>query len=429
MSITDRLESPTLRGARRLTVKPWPLFCLLIGMASAVDLQIVGRILGTEILAILLLLGLAVFSRLPVPDRHTRILMGLAGLWLAAQYASDLVNGSSGENTLRGLARAGMTIILIYIFHILLANRRHRVRMLFMGLALGSLLIPLFTTEEAILENLWKFGYGVPVSMFCAIFASVLWRRSQRAFSLVPVLGVAMLNIFLGFRSMAGIMLAIALVQFVLIIFGTRHVLPARQSLVLALLLATCIGGIIPLYGTAAERGWLGREQQERYLSQVDESGILLSGRIEWRIAPLAFMEKPWLGHGSWSEDDRYATMAWELFSGSTEPMPLEFSTLIPTHSHLLGALVEGGIFSGLFWLMVIALLGQCFVSLIRYPLLVEPSILFILFLLGWSVLFSPYGLGNRVFACFGIAAIICIQQEARQMKDRMEAAAGAKAS
>lgn len=406
-----------MRGTGRFQVQPWPLFCLLIGMASAIDLQIVGRILGTEILAILFLAGVMAFSRLPVPDRTTRTLMGLAGLWLVAQYTSDFVNHSSGENTLRGLARAGMTIILIYVFHMLLANRRSRIRLLFIGLALGSLVIPLITTEEAILENLWKFGYGSPTSMLCSVFAAWLWRRNQHFLSLLPTLGVAAVNILMGFRSMAGIMLAIAFVQFMLILFGTRRILPVRQAAAVALLAAISIGGIIPLYGTAAESGWLGEEQQERYLAQVDESGILLSGRIEWRIAPLAFLEKPWLGHGSWSEDDRYAAMAWELFSGSTEPMPAEFSSLIPTHSHLLGALVEGGVMSGLFWLVVLGLLGQCFLSLIRHPFLIDPVILFILFLLGWSVLFSPYGLGNRVFACFAIVTVTCLIQETRQVE------------
>lgn len=421
--MADRLVSQPMRGTGRFIVQPWPLLCFLFGVATAVDLQIIGRILGTEILAILFFFGLAAFSRLPVPDYLTRILMGLAGLWLVAQYASDLVNNSSGENTLRGLARAGMTILLIYVFHILLTNRYHRIRILFLGLSFGALLVPLFTTEDVILDNIWKFGYGSPISMLCAVSATWLWQRNLRSLSLLPTLTIAVLNIFLGFRSMAGIMFAIVLIQLLLIIVGTRYVLSARQAVALTVLVGMGIGGIIPLYGMAAERGWLGQQQQERYLSQVDESGILLSGRIEWRIAPMAFMEKPWLGHGSWSEDDRYATMAWELFSGSTEPMPADFPTLIPTHSHLLGALVEGGIFSGLFWLMVIALLGQCCVSLIRYPLLIDPINLFILILLGWSILFSPYGLGNRVFACFAIATVVCLLQEARQAEARQASA------
>lgn len=413
-----------MRGGR-FQVQPWPLFCLVIGMASAVDLQVVGRLLGTEILAILFLVGMLAFNRLPLPDRMTRQLMGLAGLWLVSQYISDIINQSAPENTLRGLARAGMTIILIYVFHVLLANRRSRLRMLFIGLALGSLMIPLITTEEAILDNLWKFGYGTPVSMLCTVFAAWLWRRDQRVLSLLPTFGIALANILLGFRSVGGIMLAISFIQLILILFGTRHILPPRQAWGLALLAAISIGSIIPLYSTAAERGWLGQEQQYRYLEQVDESGVLLSGRIEWRIAPQAFLEKPWLGHGSWSEDDRYATMAWELFSGSTEPMPPEFSSLIPTHSHLLGALVEGGIFSGLFWLVVLGLLVRCFVALIRYPFLIDPIALFIMFLLGWSILFSPYGLGNRVFACFAIASLVYLIQETRQIERQMAAAAG----
>lgn len=424
--MSDRRRGPATREAGRWIIQPWPLACLLIGMAAAADMQLVGRILGTEILAILLIFGMAFFSRLPIPDRLTGMLMGLAGVWLVAQYASDLVNNSTLDNTLRGLARAGMTIVLVYAFYVLLAHRMQRTHMLFLGLAGGFLLIPLISTEEAITENVWKFGYGVPVTMLCAALASWFWRRRRRMLSLAPTFAIALVNVFLGFRSMAGITLAVVLVQLLLVILGTRHVLTTRHAVSLALAVSIGIGGIIPLYSAAAEKGWLGRQQQERYLDQVNDYGILLSGRIEWRIAPLAFLEKPLLGHGSWGEDERYAAMAWELFSGSSDNMPVEFSNVIPTHSHLLGALVEGGVFSGLFWLLVLALLVRSFLVLIRYPVLADPIIVFILISLSWAVLFSPYGLSNRVFACFAIAAMVCMLHQARQLETRMAASAKA---
>lgn len=427
MSMSDRRAGlPAAHEAGRWSIQPWPLACLLIGTAAAVDMQLVGRILGTEILAILLIAGMAFFGRLPAPNRLTGMLIALAGVWMVAQYVSDIVNNSTLDNTLRGLARAGMTIILVYAFHILIAYRQNRIHMLFLGLAVGFLLIPLITTEEAITDNIWKFGYGVPVTMLCTALASWFWHRRQRLLSLAPTLTIALVNVFLGFRSMAGITLAVLLVQVLLVISGTRHVLTTRHAVSLTLFVAIGIGGIIPLYSAAAEKGWLGRQQQERYLEQVNEYGILLSGRIEWRIAPLAFLEKPLLGHGSWGEDERYAAMAWELFSGSSDNMPAEFSNLIPTHSHLLGALVEGGVFSGLFWLLVLALLVRSLLVLIRYPLLVDPVILFILIFLGWAVLFSPYGLSNRVFACFAVSTIVCVLHQARQLDIRMAAIAKA---
>ncbi|WP_211101579.1 hypothetical protein [Niveispirillum sp. SYP-B3756] len=390
----------------------------MTGIASLTDFQIVGRIMGTEVLGILFVLGLAMFGRPPMPDRLTTRLIGLALLWLVAQFVSDLVNQSRWDNSLRGLARAGATMIMLYGLHVMLGNRVRRVHVMFLGLAIGGCVAPLLAQEGEDFGDPWKFGYGTPVTMFCMVAATWLWRLRLRSLALLPPLLIALVNIFLGYRSMAGIALAVFFIQMLVIIFGTLHVVTGRQALFLSLLAGGLVGGIIPLYGVAAEAGWLGEGQQERYLEQVnDQYGILLSGRTEWRIAPLAFLEKPLLGHGSWAEDERYAQMSWEIFTGSTEAMPPGFSMLIPSHSHLLGALVEGGILSGLFWFMVLFLLGHSVITLVRHPILIDPIISFVLFCLGWAVLFSPYGLGNRVFACFAIITMTVLLQQARQLE------------
>lgn len=407
---------PAEEADSRWLIQPWPLLCLVIGLASAVEFQLIGRILGTEVLGIMLLLGLTIFNRLPVPDRLTTLLMGLAVVWLVAQFISDLVNHSSYENMLRGLARAFITIIQVYVFHILIAGQRRRLHFLFVGLAFGFLFNVLFNLDDFDDADIWKFGFGTPVTMLCVVVTSWLWYRRLRLLSVLPTLAIGVLNLYLGFRNMAGCALIVALVQTLLILFGTRRIMLFAPVAILGLV------GIVPFYGLAAERGWLGQEQQERYLSQISDYGILLSGRLEWRVAPIAFLDKPLTGHGSWAEDDRYAQMYWEMFSGSTDLLPSSFSSLIPSHSHLMGALVEGGIFSGLFWIIVLLLLARSLVTLVRNPGLIDPIILFILVLLGWAVLFSPYGLNNRVFACYGIAVVTYLLEQARQASQRRNA-------
>ncbi len=421
MTMDTQNAPPMERRAGRWNIQPWPVLCFVTGVATLTDFQIVGRIMGTEILVILLTLGLAMFTRLPKPDRLTSQLIALALLWLVAQFVSDMANGSSWDNTLRGMARAGITMIMLYGLHIMLGNRLQRVRIMFIGLSIGGCLAPLVVYEPEDLGDIWKFGYGTPVTMLCMALAAWLWHLRLRLLSLLPPFTIALVNISLGFRSMGGIALAVTFIQILLIIFGTRHTISKPQSLFLSGLAVAAVTTIIPLYGLAAESGWLGQEQQDRYLEQVDDDyGILLSGRSEWRIAPLAFLEKPLLGHGSWAEDERYAQMSWEFFMDTTTLMPTEFSTLIPTHSHLWGALVEGGVFSGLFWIMVLFLMGRCVLTLIHYPVLIDPIISFVLIFLGWAVLFSPYGLSNRVFACFGIASMSVIFHQARHLEQSL---------
>lgn len=418
MTMGTHNASPMGRATQPWKLQLWPALCLLTGIASLTDFQIVGRIMGMEVLVILFVLGLAIFTRPPLPDRLTSQLIALALLWLVAQFTSDMVNRSSWDNSFRGLARAGVTMMMLYGLHVMLGNRLRRVHIMFIGLAIGGCLAPLVTQDQEDFGDIWKFGYGTPVTMLCMVVGAWLWRRRQRLLSLLPTFLIALVNIYLGFRSMGGIALAVTLIQMMLIIFGTRRVISGRQAVFLSLLAGSLVATIIPLYGLAAESGWLGEEQQERYLDQLnDEYGILLSGRTEWRIAPIAFLEKPLLGHGSWAEDTRYAQMSWEIYTGTTEPMPVEYSALIPSHSHLWGALVEGGIFSGLFWIMVLFLLGRSVITLLRYPVLIDPIISFVLIFLGWAVLFSPYGLSNRVFACFAIVTMTVLLQQARQLE------------
>lgn len=417
MTMNSPQSRPMGRTAGPWYIQPWPIFCLLAGITALTDFQIVGRIVGMEILVVVFVLGLALFARLPFPDRLTTLLMGLALLWLVAQFTSDIINQSSGDNMLRGLARAGITIVMLYGLHVMLGNRLQRVRMMFLGLAIAGCLAPLLPSEVEDFDDIWKFGYGTPVTMLCMMVSSWLWHFRLRLLALLPTFTIALVNMYMGFRSMAGIALAVTFIHILLIFFGTRHVLRKSEAFYFVIMLFVSVSAILPLYGLAAESGWLGATQQERYLQQVDDQyGILLSGRTEWRIAPLAFLEKPLLGHGSWAEDERYAQMSWEIFTGTVEPLPAYFSRLIPTHSHLLGALVEGGIFSGLFWVVVLLLLGHCIITLIRHPVLVDPIISFVLIFLGWAVLFSPYGLGNRVFACFAIACMTVLVQQARQL-------------
>lgn len=420
MTMDSPNTRPMGRTARPWHIQPWPLFCLLAGITALTDFQIVGRIVAMEVLVVMFVLGLALFTRLPLPSRLMTMLMGFALLWLVAQFISDIVNQSIWENRLRGIARAGITIVMLYGLYVMLGNQLLRVRMMFLGLAIAGCLTPLLPNELEDLGDRWKFVYGTPITMLCMVLSAWFWHLRLRILSFLPTLTIALINIYLGFRSMAGIALAVILIHALLVIFGTRGSMNKSKALFIAFLATSLVSAIVPLYGLAAESGWLGEAQQERYLIQIDdEYGILLSGRTEWRIAPLAFLEKPFLGHGSWAEDERYAQMSWEIFTGSAEALPTGFSTLIPTHSHLLGALVEGGIFAGLFWIVVLLLLGHCIITLIRHPVLIDPIISFVLILLGWAVLFSPYGLGNRVFACFAIVTMTILLQHARQL-DRL---------
>lgn len=250
--------------------------------------------------------------------------------------------------------------------------------------------------------------------MLIVAFADIQWSNHKKNAIIICFLAGA-INFSFGFRSMAGIA---SMTGFLLIVgtyFGDRLRVFSTGNAVMGLgVLAIGTMGIIDLYAVGASSGWFGKYEQERYEAQVDERGVLFSGRAEFLVAIDAIAERPILGYGSWAANEYYAISLLELSGYSTEELPPGFSDTIPTHSHLTGAWVDGGVFSALFWIYVLFLLARALLAILRRPQIGSPTIIFILINLGWAVLFSPYGLTSRLSAALAITvAVTVLRQEA----------------
>lgn len=397
-----------------LQVRPWLYLSLLLGSLVGVDVTLIGRLSLNELFLAALLIGLGLAGRLPVPPRPVRTVLILALVWLAAQLASDLVNQSSPDNLARGVARAVMTLVLVYSLYALFGRHRPRLHLFFVGLGLGLLLLPTFFPTELSIGHPWKFGYGTPVTFLAVGLAALAWYRGMRVAAMLVCAALGVLNLFLGFRSMGGICLMTALVLGLSVLFGASRTYSTSKAVAALALVLAGGTGVVNLYSFAAENRLLGEFEREKFLEQVDERGVLLSGRSEWLIGTRAFLERPLLGHGSWAENEDYAVLAWELSTGSPVGAPEDLPDVIPTHSHLLGALVEGGILAGLIWIYVLALITRAGLLMVRSPQALDPVIAFALVQLAWNVLFSPYGLVNRVISCMGVVVAAMVLMEAR---------------
>ena len=81
-------------------------------------------------------------------------------------------------------------------------------------------------------------------------------------------------------------------------------------------------------------------------------------------------------------------------------------SDLIPSHSYLVGAWVEAGIFGLIFWLFVFYQAIKGFFCLILLKPRLIPILALILMGFLWAMWFSPFGAQARIFAAFNIVIV-----------------------
>lgn len=396
------------------------LVCAVVGLPIGLDVELIGRITGTELVMLALLPVALLRGWMPPWAGPMRTLVVLALVWLVAQFVSDLANETELDNMARGGARALVTACLLLGFFTLAGDRPRNLRAIYLAFAVGFLIGARINPSDYFETDRWKFGYGGGTTTLIIAAAGLAWAWGMRSVAIGICVLAGILNLFLGFRSLAGmsVMTGLLLGLSTLLGAGARR----ASSLQVAVIFTALVGGgagLIELYAEAAQSGLLGVQEQEKYFQQVDERGVLLSGRAEFPVALEAVMERPLLGYGSWATNEHYAIRIWERAGIGVDDIPFEASDLIPSHSHLMGAWVEAGAFGALFWMYVLLLLARAFVAMVRNSAVADPVLAFVLMNLLWAVFFSPYGLSNRVVGCFAIVvAVTVLRLDARTRPD-----------
>jgi hypothetical protein len=402
-----------------------PLFgwisCFLIGLPVGLDFEVVGRITGIELLFLALVPALAFTYGLSQVTGPVRRLLMLAMLWFLAQLASDIINETEFGNLIRGSARALITTVLILGYFLVVRDDLRRLTAILIGLATGLLVGFFYEPSDYALDMPWKFGYGMSVTMFIIAIATVFWYMRKTHIAVLLCFFGSALNFYAGYRSMAGISFMPG-VLIAIPVFAAPRV--GRRNNILFVLAGVALvlsaAGITRLYSYAALGGLLGVEEEDKYRSQVGTLGVLLSGRREILVSSQAIIDRPIFGHGSWASNIDYAYMFLDLSGAESGDSASITSDLIPTHSHLFGAWVEGGVLAALFWLYVLVLLARALTTVLNRADLINPLVAFALMNLAWALFFSPYGLTNRALSCVGVvAAVTVLRLAARSTPDR----------
>jgi hypothetical protein len=219
-----------------------------------------------------------------------------------------------------------------------------------------------------------------------------------------------MINLVFGFRALGAICAFASVYTYLKVSSWLADGGPRKlRTIFTVVILAAGVIGISRGYAYAAQHGWLGADESEKYAVQSSGvGGVLLGGRSDLLASSAAIWDSPILGHGSWAKDPFYGA----LLVNSMEDLGYEDATsglegdLIPSHSYFFGAWVESGIIGAIFWGWVLWFVaGALFRASGREPLF--PFFAFVGIFVIWNVLFSPYGTDSRFTATYFIYAII----------------------
>ena len=392
-------------------------FVFAVPCAMFVEITVVGRLFAPEfmLLAVLPFLLTDRGRALSAPLPRTLIYLGL--LWLVSQVATDLIRETPFRDLARGWAKITLTLLNFVALYLLLHDNRRRIVLFASGLVLGGILIYLFNPGEFSVRHPWKFGYGVPVTLALVLVAQGAFERNNPRIVSAVLFFAAGLNLVMGSRSFAGICF----------LTGVYLLLQSRRSrgrprisflrlvgLGVVFLVATI--GFVELYGYAAQTGALGAEAQAKYQTQVSRRfGLLLGGRTEVVVALHAIADSPLIGHGSWARDKEYASLLLELQGyGPTARQMALGSAVIPSHSYIFGAWMQGGLLGAVFWGWVMLLIARVLASQYQIREQLAPLIIFVCFVLLWDVLFSPFGALGRLYATYYTVVAMFAMESAR---------------
>jgi O-antigen ligase len=398
------------------------LAMFVVGASIVVDIPLVGRLMGPDILCTLGL-SLALLSRRYHGfGRDAQLFFLMFGLWFAGAIITDVVRQTEFADFVRGWAK--ILLFAITFAFAYLASRKDLAPIVYfyLGLQFGSLAEQIISPSAYFVDEPWKFGYGPPITIL--VLALISTRDFLARFTILGQLGVlaaiAIANLTGNTRSIFGILVVTTGLVWAAVQFDRfRRQTPLPKWAFVAMLAGGIVlsQGVISAYEFAASSGLLGTAALEKYESQSQASlSLLQAGRTESLVSLQAIEDSPWIGHGSWARDFYYIGLYVRALedSGLRVAGDAYENDLIPTHSFLLGAWVESGILGGLFWLFCIIVAFRALYASFHIPPENRPLVFFVIANFFWSVFFSPFGAQERFFVAVELCMMLWVIRRSR---------------
>ena len=259
------------------------LLALLLPMFLWAELKLIGRVFIPEFMLIgalpILLMTRAKMLLAPLP----RIVLLLGFAWLCSQVLTDLIRNTPFSDLSRGWAKILFTLLNFAALYMLLYGNRRRLILFGFGIAMGSLMAFIVRPNELAAADPWKFGVGLPVTLLVVLISQWKPLTKTRFVPAAMVVGIGMVSIVMGSRSLAGVTIIAGLYMLVQTILSRRgrtvSFSPVRTAMFFGAGILIC-GGLMTVYQNAASQGLLGDTAREKYQRQASGAlGVLLGGR------------------------------------------------------------------------------------------------------------------------------------------------------
>lgn len=383
------------------------LLFFIFGLLFSQKFNFFGEVYVGEILCGLIL----IFNfRNLIIYKEQKVVILLLFLWSLSQFFSDFVNQSEILKALKGTLAPLFVVIVVCGFNRIFYKNLKKFPVFFIGLVLGFLIDKVFFQGGYFSSNPWKWGVGLCTSLIFFTYIDFYKKSQELLLMSITMASIILISLINSSRSLALIVLLASLItMFSRVIvkstvyrYFSSHSFGVFQLFFIFVFVVFLLDSFMSVLFTFQPfLDLLPPEDAMKYRVQAQSKwGILLGGRSEVIISFKAFLDSPFLGHGSWPENRDYVLGYIKLVDlAGSSTLSLEAlkenidSYLIPTHSYLMGALVWGGMLSGAFWVYI---LKSIFEGFLDNNVINSPILVFISIFLVWNILFSPFGADAR---------------------------------
>ncbi len=384
----------------------------LLGAAGVYSVNVVGALPGSEVLVLPMLPVLLLAQGRRAFNPQYLMFYILVGAWFIGTQIADTYNGIGAFNRMKGTARVVFFLLDFMALAILINNKTRRIVIFALSIAAVAIIGALMSSPDSNLR--WKFGVSQGLAIIALLGSSYFYaRRRYRIFFLISLV-LAALNLRYGFRSQLGVHFVATVLIWPLSAQARMSPGSSRggQDKARLLILLVLAGGAAYAANAsikyAARQGFFDESENEKFIGQAQgDYGVLVGGRPETLVAIQAIRDSPIIGHGSFPYGLKYLQLEKDIqyehgYSDSDEPEEVDYP-VIPTHSHLTLAWVEGGILGGICWIYILILIVRGLLRLTDLRPHLAPLYSYLLVSFLWDILYSPFGSVNRIRAAFYI--------------------------
>jgi hypothetical protein len=388
-----------------------------------VEFHLGGRLLLTEVVLLAVLPVLVIQKGYRLLTREPQLILGLGLLWLFCQILTDLIRSTPFEDLARGWSKIAFALLNFATIYLLVGENRKRLVGFALGMCSGWFLTYLINPSAAAIDDPWKFGLGIPVSVLGLVLASIWPLCRIRLAQMSVAIGLGIFHFLMAARNYGGICFLTGVFMIFQLFFARKDAPPRRITLLqfssFGIITFCFIMLTYSTYSYMALHGWMGEDARRKYEVQSSGAfGVLLGGRAESLASINAVMDSPIIGHGSWAKDSRYIDYLYKLYDLGYDSSSIieEYMNqgIIPTHSYIMGAWVDAGVMGALFWAVVFLRIPPLLYRLASVNEPLTPIMSYLCFRLAWDILFSPFGQAARVPTAYTIVAMIFLSRQIR---------------